>query len=82
MKIKKLCCQFDDTIEVYFLLGINIWGLRSEWVNPFRTKTQKYLFLLKKEGGKCILSSNWQHKFLYFHYKSVKLNVLCSQNKI
>ena len=29
---KKLCCQFDDTIEVDFLLGINIWGLRSEWV--------------------------------------------------
>ena len=23
--------NFDDTIEVYFLLGINIWGLRSEW---------------------------------------------------
>ena len=32
MKIKKFSCQFDDTIEVYFLLGINIWGLRSEWV--------------------------------------------------
>ena len=29
---RNLCCQFDDTIEVYFLLGINIWGLRSEWV--------------------------------------------------
>ena len=27
MKIKKFCCQFDDTIEVDFLLGINIWGL-------------------------------------------------------
>ena len=26
------CCQFDDTIEVDFFLGINIWGLRSEWV--------------------------------------------------
>ena len=26
---------------------------------------------------------NWQHKFLYFHYKlSVKLDVLCRQNKI
>ena len=31
MKIN-LCCQLDDTIEVYFLLGINIWGLCSEWV--------------------------------------------------
>ena len=28
-----LCCQFDYTIEVYFLLGIHSWGLRSEWVN-------------------------------------------------
>ena len=28
-----LCCQFDDTIEVDFLLRINIWGLHSEWVN-------------------------------------------------
>ena len=27
---KNLCCQFDDTIEVDFLLGINIWGLHSE----------------------------------------------------
>ena len=36
MKIKKLCCQFDDTIQVYFLMGINIWGLRSEWVKPHR----------------------------------------------
>ena len=32
MKKKKLCCQFDDTLEVYFLLGINLWGLCSEWV--------------------------------------------------
>ena len=24
---EKICCQFDDTIEVYFLLGINILGV-------------------------------------------------------
>ena len=24
-----------------------------------------------------IVSSNWQQKFLYFHYKSVKVDVLC-----
>ena len=34
-KYRNFCCQFDDTIEVYLLLGINIWGLRSEWVNEF-----------------------------------------------
>ena len=31
-KKKKICGQFDDTIEVNFLLGIVFWGLRSEWV--------------------------------------------------
>ena len=31
MKIN-FCCQFDDTIEVHFLLGINILGSSSEWV--------------------------------------------------
>ena len=30
---------------------------------------------------KNILSSNWQHKFLYFHYKLVKLDVLLRQIK-
>ena len=28
-----LCCQFDDTIEVYFLLGINILGSSFWMVN-------------------------------------------------
>ena len=42
-------------------------------------RPQNYLFL---RGKTYILSSNWQHKFLYFHYKSVKLDVLCRQNKI
>ena len=41
-------------------------------LNPIGTKTPKYLF--------SILSSNWQHKFLYFYYKSVKCVVLCRQN--
>ena len=53
---KNLCCQFDDTIEVYFLLGINIWGLCSEWVKKnideiawkagFRYRAQKGLRIL------------------------------------
>ena len=37
-----LCCQFDDTIEVYFLLGINIWGLRSEWVNALLSLSRRF----------------------------------------
>ena len=47
MKIKKFyfSCQVDDTIEVYFLLGI-FWGLRSEWVNPILTGLFESKFLL------------------------------------
>ena len=36
---------------------------------------------IPKRKSTFIVSSNWQHKFLYFHYKSVKLNVLCRQIK-
>ena len=42
MKIKNLCCQFDNTREVYILLGINIWGLRSEWVRYILRENQRY----------------------------------------
>ena len=48
--------------------------------NPFRMKTPKYLFPRGNEPS--IVSSNWQQKFLYFHYKSVKFDVLGRQNKI
>ena len=24
---RNFCCQFDDTIEVYFLLGLNMFGV-------------------------------------------------------
>ena len=45
----------------------------SEW--------RSQIFIPKRKSTS-IVSSNWQHKFLYFHYKSVKLDVLCRQNKI
>ena len=32
MKIKNFYCQFDDAIEIYFLLGINKMWSRSQWV--------------------------------------------------
>ena len=47
-------------------------------VNPFRTKTPK--IVIPKRKWTSIASSNWQQKFLYFHYKSVKLDVLGRQN--
>ena len=49
MKIKHFCCQFEDTIiEVYFLLGINIfWGLRSEWVKLVLIQFSIFKILLK-----------------------------------
>ena len=37
---------------------------------------------IPKRKSTSIVSSNWQHKLLYFHYKSVKLDGLCRQNKI
>ena len=37
---------------------------------------------IPKRKSTSIVSSNWQQKFLYFHYKSVKLGVLRRQNKI
>ena len=49
-------------------------------LNPFRMKTPN-IFILKRKKP-LFLSSNWQHNFFYFHYKSVKLDVLCRQNKI
>ena len=42
MKIN-FCCQYDDTIEVYFLLGIIFWGLRSEWVKFYSCKKKSFL---------------------------------------
>ena len=36
----------------------------------------------KQTSIQTIVSSNWQQKCLYFHHKSVKLDVLCRQNKI
>ena len=38
------------------------------------------IFIFKRKKP-LISSSNWQHKFLYFHYKSVKLDVLCRPKK-
>ena len=52
------------------------------WVNPFRTKPPKYLF---PRGNKPLLYHQIGNRnFLYFHCKSVKLDVLCMcrQNKI
>ena len=45
-------------------------------VNPFRTKTPKYLFQ-EEINLYCVIKL--QQIFLYFHYKSVKPDVLCRQ---
>ena len=37
---------------------------------------------IPKRKSTSIVSSNGKHKFLYFHYKSVKPDVLCRQNRI
>ena len=48
-------------------------------LNPFRTKAPKIFIPKRKETS--IVSSNWQHKFLYFYYKSVERDVLCDKIK-
>ena len=39
-----------------------------------RSPLQHQIFIPKRKSTS-IVSSNWQHKFLYFHYKSVELDV-------
>ena len=45
------------------------------------TERRPQIFIPKRKSTS-IVSSNWQHKFLYFNYKSVKLDVFCRENKI
>ena len=53
------------------------------WHLPGQTHSeQRPQIFIPKRKSTSIVSSNWQHKFLYFHCKSVKLDVLCIQNKI
>ena len=66
MKIRNLCCQVDDTIEVDFLLGINIWGLRSA-IYYFRphdeyivTWKHKYEFLATVHPQLLRLLTRWK----------------------
>ena len=48
-------------------------------VNPFRTKTPNMVF---PRGNQPLLYHQIANiNFFYFHYKSVKLDVLCRQNK-
>ena len=66
-EVRRKCLKSEEA-NVY----LNVYLTHSEW------RPQNIL----KKKKTSIWSSNWQHKFLYFHYKSVKLDVLCRQNKI
>ena len=75
VQIKDKQCTWQMKVAGQFLFLI----LLSHCLNPFRTKTSKYLF----PNGinlyctiKLATTTN-----LYFHYKSVKLDVLCRHNK-
>ena len=57
-KEKKICCHFDDTIEVHFLLGNKLfWGLRSEWDILYLKQNGKFILkffensYVSKENG-------------------------------
>ena len=54
--------------------------LNLPYPQPFQNEDPK-IFIPKRKWTS-IVSSNWQQKCLYFHYKPVKLDVLGRQNKI
>ena len=56
MKIKQFCCQFDDTIEVPFLLGINILG-SSFWMDIWQVYAS-VLAIHEKQNNEYIEDSN------------------------
>ena len=59
MKIRKLCCQFDDKLCVFFPLRINILGLHSEWVKrERRERDQLRVSILSVRDTVNILSLN------------------------
>ena len=59
----------------------NAFGTGDSLINPFRTKTPN-IYSQEEINLYCIIKLASYIKFLYFHYKSVKLDVLCRQNKI
>ena len=56
-----------------------LWGCCR---HPLAHSERRPQIFIPKRKSTSNVSSNWQHKFLYFHYKSVKLDVLCRQNII
>ena len=75
-KVIFVCIWLANTIRLaYFRFPLRRSSLTHSERRPQKSK---YLF---PRGNKpllyrAIVSSSWQHKFLYFHYKSVKLDVL------
>ena len=65
------------------MAGLNSSIQNSLLIAASLTHSERRPKNIYSQAGKkpSISSSNWQHKFLYFHYKS-KLDVLCTQNKI
>ena len=64
-----------------FKITLNVHSKIMEKIELALTHSeQRPQIFISKRKSTCIVSSNWQHKFLYFHYKSVKLDVLCGQN--
>ena len=58
--------------SLWFIYSFQIW-YNFEYIILLQNEYPK-IFIFKRK--KLYLSSNWQHNFFYFHYKSVKLHVL------
>ena len=66
-----------------FQCTLDGWLMREERLRWLTHSERRPQIFIPKRKSTSVVSSNWQHKFLYYHYKSVnKLDVLCRQNKI
>ena len=49
---------------------------------PKNVENYRLFNLLRTKKSISIASSNWQQRFFNFYHKAVKLDVLCTQNKV
>ena len=72
--------QMKDITKISLLRVYPTLETRRGYRSSLQNEDPK-IFIPKRKWTS-IVSSNWQQKFLYFHHKSVKLDVLGRQNKI
>ena len=72
----KLICIIKGSMTHLQAIQISMKFLLHVASDLTHSERRPQIFIPKRKSTS-IVSSNWQHKFLYFHHKSVKLYVLC-----